>query len=122
MIMKVVTRSSKVQPPAGPSEDAHARIRAFVASMVPSNPLSREAERGRSLIEQIALSTEGADHHPSIRLAPDQCADVLSFIASVEPRTPDNWWDSPQDSPCHVTGMTLVLWTLVDSLRKERPL
>jgi hypothetical protein len=98
------------------NEYTERRIRAYLASVVPLNELDNGAERGRALIEQIALSAQG-DNHPPIRLSVDRCADVLDFVASVQPMEPRTWWEDPKGAPSPMVGFYLVLGTLVNSLR-----
>jgi hypothetical protein len=104
-----------------PSEATSDRIRAFLASMRPLRGSDAagcdEYQRGRALIERLALS--GFEQEPpSLRLNAAQCADVLNFLARSEPVEPRGWWRDPRDAPSHVVGHHLVLWALEDSLRE----
>lgn len=101
--------------------DAH--LRAFLASMrpmrgaeYPSDLLERQ-RRGRSLIERLALSAHD-DNDPELTLAPAECADVLAYLASVEPVDPEEWWQDPDDGPSHNMGWYAVIGALESSLRE----
>lgn len=107
-----------------PSETTTDRIRAFLATMRPLRGSAiagdEQYESGRSIIERVALSTEDMER-PTLHLTPDQCADVLNFLSRSEPVEPEGWWRDPEDAPCHVAGLFLLLGALEDSLRGEQP-
>jgi hypothetical protein len=96
------------------------RLRAYLASMQPLRGSDGDDDiyqRGRSLIERMAISSRG-DQLPSIRLTARQCADVLHFIATSEPIEPRTWWKDPENAPSHVVGFGFVLWAIHDYLTK----
>src|SRR5580700_11009502 len=85
-----------------PSEDTADRIRAYLASVCPLSGCDVSAartytgaddyyQRGRSLIERLALSARGT-HDPTLQLTATQAADVLYFIHNSEPIAPRTWW------------------------------
>lgn len=126
------TRKAKRQPKArtlaveaSPSipEDTASRLRAYLASMRPMRGIADvydqdEYQRGRSLIEHVALSARG-DEHPSLKLSSSECADVLHFMHFSEPVRPNRWWDDPPNGPSHLVGFYLLLQTLDRSLRSK---
>ena len=83
-------------PPVRASDETAHRIRAFLASMRPLRGFGMgdndQYQRGRVLIERMAMSARGTDD-PSIVLSPAHCAAVLSFLSSVEPLEPQTWWN-----------------------------
>jgi hypothetical protein len=109
-------------PPCGYSDNTDRRILAFLASMQPLSGGGGESDgfhRGRSIIERMAISAKGTEP-PSIWLQTDHCADVLEFLAHVEPLEPSGWWDDPEDSPSHTVGLQFVLRTLAANLREAK--
>jgi hypothetical protein len=117
-------RANKRQARIAALDSTANRLRAYLASMRPlgdSNADDDAYQRGRSLIERMAISS-CEDHAPSIRLTAGQCADVLHFIRTSEPIEPRTWWQDPKNAPSHVVGFMFVLWTMQDSLsRRARP-
>jgi hypothetical protein len=110
-------------PPIGMSDKTADRIRAFLMSVRPLRGVADvdggdKYQRGRVLIERMAMSAKDEDH-PSIALSPTHCADVLLFLSSIEPFEPATWWSDPKDSPSHVIGFVFVLRTLERSLRSK---
>jgi hypothetical protein len=74
------------------TDDTAPRILAFLASvqcLFDEDQVYEGFRRGRSLIERIAMRTEGTDS-PRICLSNEECADVLHFLAQVEPRDKRN--------------------------------
>jgi hypothetical protein len=107
-------------PACRSNDDTDRRILAFLASMQPLRGGSGEVEefhRGRSIIERMAISAEG-DGEPTIRLTAEHCADVLKYLAGVEPLEPLTWWQDPPDSPSHLVGFQFVLHVLEANLRE----
>jgi hypothetical protein len=104
------------------------RIIAFLASVQPISGAGQGRDagfhRGRSIIERMAMSADGAGI-PDITLAPDHCADVLEFLANIEPLEPESWWQDPSEGPSHLVGFQFVLQVLSASLqpseRQPRP-
>jgi hypothetical protein len=97
------------------------RIRAYLASVRPLGGVADLGtdefyQRGRSLIERLALSAED-DALPSLRLTAAQCADVVRFIAMSEPIEPSTWWEDPEGAPSHIAGFTLLMNAVESSLR-----
>jgi hypothetical protein len=116
-----VKRSGRL-PPVGYSEDTSARIYAYLASVRPLRGVAdlgqrEDFQRGRALIERMAMSAQGMDP-PRLYLGRSYCADVLRFISQTEPLEPRDWWNDPEGSPSHVVGFNFVLQTLADSLDK----
>jgi hypothetical protein len=103
------------------TDDTAPQILAFLVSMeclFDEGQVYEGFHRGRSLIERIAMSAKGTDS-PRIRLSNEECADVLHFLAQVQPRDKRNWWIDPEDAPSPVTGLQFVLFALKESLRGE---
>src|SRR5580700_667583 len=98
--------------PSGYSEDTRPRILAYLASMRPLRGLEGLPDEyfdiGRELVERIADSAVG-DAEPTIRLTPEQCAEILRFMGRLEPIEPRTWWENPKDAPSHVVGYQMVL-------------
>jgi hypothetical protein len=108
-------------PAIGISDNTGHRIRAFLASVRPLRGVADvecddRYQRGRALIERMAISAKG-EGKPSIVLSATHCADVLRFLHHVEPLEPQRWWEDPDDSPSHLVGFMFVLQTLEKSLR-----
>jgi hypothetical protein len=106
-----------------PDDDTAPQIRAYLASVRPMVGIadlyeSEPYQRGRSLIERVAISARGGDV-PTLRLTAAQCADVVYFIHSSEPLEPSTWWSDPKDEPSHLVGFYIVLGTLEKSLRRK---
>jgi hypothetical protein len=102
------------------------QIRGYLASMRPIRGVvglddGDEYQRGRRLIEKLALSARG-HRRPTLKLTADECADVLHFISDVEPVDREKWWKDPNHDG-HTAGFVLVLDAVRDSLREsaERP-
>lgn len=132
LIRSVLSESPPVNVEAAPATEARScadsdrtdnRIRAYLASIRPlrgscyREDIEAANQRGRSLIERLALSAEGTDL-PRLRLAGAEVADVLSFIACSEPIDPQNWWEDDVDGPSHLVGHYLLLQALEKSLRE----
>lgn len=103
------------------SDNTADRIRAYLASARPMRGVADLAgddryQRGRSVIERMALSAPGTEM-PTLKLTAAQCADVLYFVARVEPVEPRAWWEDPDDAPSHLCGLMFVLDTVADALR-----
>lgn len=101
------------------------RIRAFIHSMRPLRGVADLAQDddyqcGRALLERLADSAEGEDH-PTLRFNTEQCAQVCMYLRSIEPFTPANWWDDPEDAPSHTVGLQFVLGAVADSLYEAQP-
>ena len=112
-----------------PADRTDNQIRAFLASMRPMRdvdfiePIEEANQRGRSLIERLALSAEGSGD-PQLRLTAEQMADVLSFVTCSEPVDLEGWWKDTYDGPSHVCGYQAVLRIIEKTLRgagEERP-
>jgi hypothetical protein len=104
--------------PTGPirsNDDTSRRILAFLASVVPYSGQTDAHYRGRAVIERMAVGAAETDY-PACCLTAEQCADVLHFLATVQPREPRTWWDDPKDAPSHVCGYHAVLAALSASL------
>lgn len=122
----VTPRLRELANPAAAAEttytDEHTerRIRAYLASVRPLRGCaiagSDAFERGRALIERLALSSDGTDP-PRLQLTASQCADVLNFMGRVEPLEPRTWWNDPVGGPSHLVGHYVVLQAVEDSLR-----
>jgi hypothetical protein len=116
-------RSQLSLPSSRYSERTSDRLRAYLASVRPLGDVADIAEgdeyqRGRGLIERMALSMGDAEHDwPSLRLSAAQCADVLRFVSQSEPLEPRAWWADPPDAPSHVCGYEMVLGCVEKSLR-----
>ena len=107
--------------PPGYSDDTGARIRGYLASVRPLRGVADlgdrdEYQRGRGLIERLALSARGTGG-PTLQLSIAQCADVLHFIHHSEPLDPSTWWSDLEDALSHVVGFDEVLLALESSLR-----
>lgn len=105
----------------GYTDDTGPRIRAYLASVRPRRGVAgvgeeEEYQRGRSLIERVALSAHG-DGSPTLRLTATQCADVVNFVRQSDPVTPRTWWSEPADAPSHLVGLCFVLDAVESSLR-----
>lgn len=105
----------------GYSDDTAPRIRSYLAHVRPLRGVagvggSEPYQRGRSLIERLALSAHSTDD-PTMRLSPLQCADVVHFVRHSEPVTPRAWWSEPADAPSHLVGLCFVLDAVETSLR-----
>ena len=97
------------------TDNTGARIRAFLASARPFDGAD-ELEAfitGRELIERLADCSRDTDP-PGILLTLNQCADVLHFLARVEPLKALY----PKDGPSPAVGREMVLLTLEESLRR----
>ena len=107
-----------------PNDRTDTRIRAYLASIRPMRDVIYQADieeanqRGRALIERLALSAEEGDL-PSLRLTAEGAADVLSFIHCSEPVDPATWWAYGEIS--HVCGFNDVLKAVEASLRELAP-
>jgi hypothetical protein len=111
-------------PPVGYSEKTSARIYAYLASVRPLSGCAdigegQDFQRGRALIERMAMSARGMSS-PTLVLSAPHCADVLRFISQTEPLEPQDWREDPEDAPCHVVGLHFVLETLARSLEKAQ--
>jgi hypothetical protein len=112
----------RVESGIHPNDRADACIRTYLASVQPIDgvifdgnaPVNRG---GRSIIESLALSAEGTDKAPRLRLSADEVADVLAFIHCSEPVDRETWWTFPEGGPSQIEGFTLVLEALEQSLR-----
>lgn len=119
---QVWNRRGSAEADCLPTDRTSARIRAFLSSMQPLSGVAglegeQEFRRGRALIERLADSAE-ADHAPTLRLSPAQCADVVHFLAEIEPVEPASWWTDPQDAASHAVGLKFILEALEASLRR----
>jgi len=112
----------KALPSTAYSDKTADRIIAFLSSVRPLRGFSveDEFERGRALIERIAMSARDTDN-PTVVLSVQHVADVLGFLAFVEPFEPCTWWQDPPNSPSHVAGFELLLRALESSLRNAAP-
>jgi hypothetical protein len=103
--------------------DTGPRIFAFLWSVRPQRGCDTndddEFHRGRALIERLALSAPG-EGEPRMRLTQAQSADVVHFLARIEPFEPRDWWNDPEGQPSHFCGFTMVLDSIEDSLRAGR--
>ncbi|HXR91087.1 MAG TPA: hypothetical protein VN750_12510 [Steroidobacteraceae bacterium] len=106
------------EPQCHPMDRTDNRIRAYLASVQSlSGIASQEIDVGRELIERMAFTAKG-DQYPELRLTPNECADVLHYLADRKPVEPGAWWnDPPKGSPSHVCGFYLILEILARSLR-----
>ncbi len=112
------------EPECHPNDRTDNRIRAYLASLCRLRGVATYRDdiedahrRARALIERLALSAAGSDA-PALRLTPDQVADVLSLMSSLEPIEPETWWrDGPEDEPSRVCGFYLLLSALAEALR-----
>jgi hypothetical protein len=110
--------------PAPDMDETSRRLLAYLASMRPLRGVADvygddPYQRGRALIEQMAMMVTGTDYPPAT-LSPSDCADVLRFVHFSEPIDPRRWWDDPKHGPSHVVGFNIVLVVLEQSLRKAR--
>lgn len=117
-----MSRSAMRAPAPGYSDDTGPRIRAYLASMRPLRGVADITgmdayQRGRSLIERMALLAVGTDL-PRMKLTTAQCADVLAFLQYSEPVEPRTWWEDPKDAPSHLVGHYLIIDTLATALHK----
>lgn len=109
--------------PCHPYDRTDNRLRAYVASIRPlrgcvwRDDIEEANQRGRGLVERLALSAEDTGL-PKLRLTASEVADVLSFIHCSETIDPENWWREPDDEPSHVVGLNLLLSALEASLRE----
>jgi hypothetical protein len=113
-------RSQLPGPSTRYSDRTSDRLRAYLASVRPLRGFAEGAEyqRGRALIERIAMSMGDIEHDwPSFRLSTAQCADVLRFVFESEPLEPRAWWADPTDAPSHVCGYVMVLGCVEKNLR-----
>lgn len=106
------------------SDDSGPRIRAYLASMRPMRGVAdiyslETYQRGRSLIEAMALTATGEDM-PAIRLSAADCADILAFVSYSEPVEPGSWWKDPKGSPSHLVGYYLIVQAVQAALRRRR--
>jgi hypothetical protein len=104
------------------SDNTGPRIHAYLASVRPLHGVAGisdrpEFQRGRALVERMAVTAPGTDA-PTLKLSAAQCADVLYFISHVEPLEPQTWWQDPKYGPSHFVGYTFVLETLQGALRQ----
>lgn len=77
-----------------------------------------EYQRGRSVIERIAISAGNSDEEAPMRLTAAQCADVLHYLDSCEPIEPRTWWDDPEEGHSHVAGFYRLIRCMEASLRE----
>lgn len=99
-----------------PQDRTDARLRAYVASVESmSGTAEEDRERGAVLIERLAASAQGSDS-PALQLTPEECADVLAWMADRQPVDPDSWWQDPKDAPSHLCGFYMLLQALEHSL------
>jgi hypothetical protein len=118
------TSRSNAAPPRGYSDATTDRLRAYLASVRPRGgtvyldaEIEQQPRRGRPLVERLAKSSSGADL-PDLPLSAGECADILAFMASVEPVDPRTWWSDPSDAPSHVCGFAILLGALEQSMRQ----
>jgi hypothetical protein len=125
-VIRAAVRRTRVQVEreCHPNDCTGNRLRAYVASVHPLRgscyveEVEAAQHRGRALIERLALNAERTDDLPARRLAPEEVADVLAFMAAQEPFEPAGWWtDEPADEPSHLCGFHLLLQALERSLR-----
>ena len=101
------------------------RLRAYLASVRLLRGVelgiaaSDRYQRGRSLIERMAICTRECDE-VTMKLSPVQCADVLNFVNNSEPIEPRTWWSDSDDGPSHVVGFVSVLEAVENSLRQRK--
>lgn len=119
--------NSAAESSCHPLDRSDNRIRAYLASVRPMRDVDFGGEtdeanqRGRSLIERLAISAADTADVPPLRLSAGQVADVLSFVHCSEPIDPANWHVDPDNEPSHLVGLTLVLSALEASLRAAEP-
>lgn len=121
------SRNQSATPPPGYSDASADRLRAYLASMRPrvgvailSDDIDKDLEHGRALVESLAQSARDTEP-PALALSARDCADVLAFMASVDPIEPRTWWRDPENAPSHVCGFLILLDALERSLRELEP-
>lgn len=118
----LIQRTDTASVSVDPNDRTDASIRAFLASLRPMrdciypSDIEKANQRGRALIERLALSAEEGDV-PRLRLPATEVADVLSFLHCTEPEEPATWWADGGDTS-HVVGYHLVLQALQASVRE----
>lgn len=117
------SRPIRLQTAPGYTDRTADRLRAYLASVRPLRGVagiaeSDEYQRGRALIESMALAAGRADEWPSLRLSVAQCADVLHFVYESEPVNARAWWSDPTEAPSHVCGYLMALGCVEGSLRR----
>ena len=121
---KSLKSSSAVPPPAAaPVRDVESdasRVAAFIARIeltrdIRPYDVQDRCERGRRNLEQLVLAR--AEGWP-LKLSPEQCADILTFMDHCEPIDPETWW-ADKDEVSHVCGYHMVLGAMAESLRKS---
>lgn len=102
-------------------EETSARIRAYVAALIPLRgcAVSESWHRGRGIVEEFALSCEGADE-PRKPLTLEECADVLAFMHHSEPRDVEAFHANEDDVPNVQCGLMEVLIALEEAVRRDR--
>lgn len=122
-ITAMPTRKTRAAP-ARCSDATADRLRAYIASMRPLRGVDLDDDdryqRGRALIERLAIAAGDTNTDPALRLTARDCADVLAFIAASEPLEPATWWDDPPEGPSQVAGFYLLVRGLEPSLRAIR--
>jgi hypothetical protein len=102
------------------NDDTAPRLLAYLASVRPlkgwDSSEDERYDRGRCLIERMALTARG-DDAPRLRMSAEQAADVLYFVHSSEPRKPTSWWKDTARGPSPVVGFVYVLNAVEANLR-----
>lgn len=93
------------------------RIRAYLDSVHAVSPeLEELLERAEGIVERLAGSAHGPDDRPTIRLSPQDAAEVLRLIACTRPQHPATWFDDPVGAPSPNAGFVEVLQAVIESV------
>ncbi|MEX0734565.1 MAG: hypothetical protein WD944_06530 [Steroidobacteraceae bacterium] len=106
------------------AEDQHAleltraRIYAYVHALQPLDgcEVMDGYQRGRELVTILAETSEGYDM-PRRRLTLDECADVVTFMHTSEPRNRATFYKDLPGRPSIECGLHIVLCTIEKTLR-----
>lgn len=102
-------------------EYTHARIYAYLHALQPLGgcEMSEAHHRGRELVAILAETSRG-DGLPKRRLTLSECADVLLFMGTSEPRNRKSFYVDQRGQPSVECGFHLVLDAIERTLRNPR--
>jgi hypothetical protein len=101
----------------GYSDNTAKRLSAYLGSVRAIDDCNgTRYARGSAAIGRL-IADAYEDHHPTLELSREECADLLYFVTHSQPRDPATWWTDPEDAPSHVVGWMFALGAAEDSLR-----
>ena len=99
-------------------EQTRARVYAYLHALQPMDgcAVTDGYQRGRELIAILAETSEG-DGWPKRKLSLDECADVIAYMHSSEPRNRGTFYKDVTGKPSVECGYHFVLFALEEAIR-----